>query len=72
MEWVALGASVLTALGSFLGVFLANRKQTALIEYRLKQLESKVDKHNQVIERTYKLEERASVIEERVREIESR
>jgi hypothetical protein len=70
MEWVALGASVLTALGSFLGVFLSNRKQTALIEFRLKELEKKVDKHNQVIERTYKLEERASVIETRIDEIE--
>ena len=63
MEWIAFAASAVTALLSFLGVYLSNRKQTALMAYRLEQLEKKVDKHNQVIERTYKLEERASVIE---------
>lgn len=63
MEWIAFAASVVTALLSFLGVYLSNRKSAALMEYRLQQLEKKVDKHNQVIERTYKLEERAAVIE---------
>lgn len=63
MEWIAFAASAVTALLSFFGVYLSNKKQTALMAYRLEQLEKKVDKHNQVIERTYKLEERASVIE---------
>ena len=31
-------------------------KTRALMEYQLKQLEAKVEKHNKVIERTYKLE----------------
>ena len=69
MEWIAFAASAITALLSFLGVYLSNRKQTALMAYRLEQLEKKVDKHNQVIERTYKLEERASVIETEIEEI---
>lgn len=38
--------------GSFLGV-LASQKLT---QFRLERLEAKVDKHNEVIERTYKLE----------------
>lgn len=38
-----------------------------LITYRLDQLEKKVDKHNQVIERTYELEKRADVLEEKVK-----
>jgi len=63
MEWIAFAASAVTALLSFFGVYLSNKKQTALMAYRLEQLEKKVDKHNQVIERTYRLEERASVIE---------
>ena len=69
MEWIAFAASAITALLSFLGVYLSNRKQTALMAYRLEQLEKKVDKHNQVIERTYKLEERASVIEAEIDDI---
>lgn len=40
-----------------------SRQTRDLIEYRLTKLEEKVDKHNNVIERTYKLEERCSVIE---------
>lgn len=63
MEWIAFAASAVTALLSFLGVYLSNRKQTALMEYRLKELEKKVDKHNQVIERTYKLEQKVADLE---------
>ena len=33
----------------------------------LKDLEKKVDKHNSLIERTYKLEERNSVIEQEIK-----
>jgi hypothetical protein len=43
MEWVAFGASVLTALLSFLGVYISNRKSAAVMEYRIKQLETKVE-----------------------------
>lgn len=72
MEWIAFAASVVTALLSFLGVYLSNRKSAALMEYRLQQLEKKVDKHNQVIERTYKLEERAAVIETEVDDLKKK
>lgn len=65
MEWLAFAAAAVTALFSFLGVYIANRKSAALMEYRLKQLENKVDKHNQVIERTYKLEQRVDDLEKK-------
>ncbi|MCD7722683.1 MAG: hemolysin XhlA family protein [Clostridiales bacterium] len=42
-------------------------KTTALIVYRLEQLEAKVQKHNEVVERTYKLEQREAVIDEKIR-----
>ena len=53
-----------SAVGSVLGV-VASAKLT---QYRLEQLEQKVDKHNQVIERTFRLEARADVIEEDIKE----
>ena len=65
MEWLAFAASAVTALLSFLGVYISNRKQTVLVSYRIEQLEKKVDKHNQVIERTYKLEQRVDDLEKR-------
>lgn len=49
------------------GTFLSNRRSAALIAYRLEQLEDKVNRHNQVVERTYRLEERTELQEERIR-----
>ena len=58
--------------GTALGAFAANKKQTALIAYRIEQLEKKVDLHNSVIERTYKLEEEAAVTEEKIKVVNNR
>ncbi len=58
---------ILSFLGSLIAVFLANRKASALIAYRLEELEKKVDKHNNLVERMYAVEERTSVIEERMK-----
>ena len=66
MEWIAFAASAVTALLSFLGVYISNRKSAAVMEWRLKELEKKVDKHNQVIERTYKLEQKVDDLEKKV------
>lgn len=46
---------------------LQNSKTRALIEYRLMELEKKQDKHNDVIERTYKLEEQTAIHEEKIK-----
>ena len=72
MEWIAFAASVVTALLSFAGVYLSNRKSAALMEYRLKKLEEKVDAHNKVIDRTYKLEARADVVENEIADLKKK
>ncbi len=59
--------AVLSLAGTLAGAYLANRKSAALVAYRLAQLEQKVGKHNQVIERTYALEEAVSVLDERIK-----
>ena len=56
----------LLALAGTLGGWLANRKSTALIAYRLEQLEKKVDKHNSVVERTFRLEKDLAVLDEKI------
>lgn len=61
METVIVAA--LSLVGTLVGAYLANRKNTALIAYRLEELEEKVNKHNNLVERTYKLEQRMEVIE---------
>ncbi len=65
---VALIGLAGSAMGSVLGVLASAR----LTQFRLEQLEKKVDKHNGVIERTFKLEERASVLEEDIRVVNHR
>lgn len=35
--------------------------------YRIEKLEEKVDKHNQVVERTYKLEQEYSLLDEKIK-----
>lgn len=59
--------ALITGALSLVGVYIANRKSAALMEYRLEELEKKVDKHNQLIERTYKLEERTELQEAELR-----
>lgn len=52
-----------SGLGSILGVLASGK----LTQYRLSQLEKKVDKHNNLIDRTYQLEERQEVLEEKIK-----
>ena len=52
-----------SALGTFAGIFI----NTKLSNYRIEQLEKKVDKHNNLIERTYKLEQHNAVMDEEIK-----
>lgn len=63
----AIIVAALGLVGTLVGSYLANRKSTALIAYRLEQLEQKVSKHNNLVERTYALEEAVALMDERVR-----
>ena len=67
---VLVGA--LAMLGTLGGAYLANRRSSALIAYRLQELEKKVDKHNSVIERTYALEEWQAVVDEKIKVVNHR
>ena len=60
---VGLLALIGTLSGTFGGILIANR----LTNYRLEQLEKKVDKHNSVIDRMYHAEERLCVIDEQIK-----
>lgn len=58
-----------TGLLSLIGVYFANRKSSALIAYRLEELEKKVDKHNKVVERTFILEGQVTELQHDVRDL---
>lgn len=58
---------IFSFFGTLVGAYCSNKKSAALMNYRLDQLEEKVDKHNQVIERTYELEKQTAVLEDKIK-----
>lgn len=59
--------ALITLAGSAIGTFAGILTSARLTTYRIEQLEKKVDKHNTVIERTYKLEEAQAVMQEQIK-----
>ena len=64
---VALLSLVGTVAGSALGVIASNK----LIQYRLEQLEKKVQAHNNLIERTYKIEGQLEECQHDIRDLKN-
>ncbi len=60
---VALIAFVGTLAGTFGGIVTSSR----LTNYRIQQLEKKVDKHNELVERTFRLEEKSVLLDEKIK-----
>lgn len=58
--------AVVSLVGTLSGSYFSQRKTTALVLYRMEQLEDKVHLHNNLIERTYKLEEKCTVQDEKL------
>lgn len=71
MDWTTILAAVISALAAIVVCVISNHYQNEntrnLLEYRLTQLEEKVDKHNNLVERTYKLEQHIEVQDERIK-----
>lgn len=60
--------AILSLVGTFIGTIggiLASQKLTS---YRISKLEEKVDKHNNLIDRMYKIETRVTLIEDEMKE----
>ena len=60
---VAVLSLIGTLGGTFGGILTANKLTT----YRIEQLEKKVEKHNNIIERVYQLEKNEAVMEEEIK-----
>ena len=57
----------LSLTGTLCGSYFAQRKTTALIAYRIEQLEDKVHKHNNLVDRTYALENKCELFDEKIK-----
>ena len=60
-------ASILGLAGSAVGSLCGVLINTKLSNYRIEQLEKKVDKHNNIIERVYGLEQNEAVIAQQIK-----
>lgn len=53
--------AIVTGVVTLVGVILSNSKSQAVMAVKLDALTAKVEKHNQVLERTYRLEQEMAV-----------
>ena len=64
--------AILSLAGTTIGTFGGILASSKLTNYRIEQLEKKVDKHNTVIERTFILEEKMKVANHRIGDLEKK
>lgn len=62
---VISGLSV--AIPSIIATVVSNRKSSALLTYRIDQLEIEQKKHNQLIDRMYRVESRVTLLEDEMK-----
>ena len=66
MDYSSIIVGVLALAGTLIGSMMSNNKTQALVTYRIQQLEDKVNKHNNLVERMYNLEEKQMVMDEKI------
>lgn len=63
--------AIVGAIASIIVCIINNNKQNALMLYRLEQLENKVDKHNNLVERMYIAEGKIDSIQSDIKELKA-
>lgn len=64
-------SGIFSLVASLVGTFGGIITSTKLINYQINELKKRVEKHNNVIERTYRLEEHCKYVDERITRLES-
>ena len=62
---------IFSLIASLVGTFGGIVTSTKLTNYQINELKKRVDKHNNIIERTFKLEEHSKYVDERIARLES-
>lgn len=65
--WVAIISGLFTAVPTIITTILSNRKSNILLTYRIDQLEIEQKKHNNLIDRMYKIETRVTLLEDEMK-----
>lgn len=59
--------ALISFLGTLVGTLAGIWSSSRLSNYRIEQLEKKVDKHNNLIERVYSIEQHSAVVDEEIK-----
>ncbi len=70
--WMPVAAALVTGLLSLLGVYLANRKSAALIEFKIEELRDQVARHNSWGDRITTMETQMKTVIRDVEELKRR
>ena len=71
MDWTTLAVGAMSLIGTLAGTFGGILVSNKLTTYRIEQLEKKVAAHNNLVERTYKLEGRMTEAEHDIRDLKA-
>lgn len=64
---VAIISGLCVAIPSIISTIIVNNRNKNLLIYRVGSLEEKVNKHNNLIDRMYKVESRVTVLEDEIK-----
>lgn len=59
--------ALLSLAGTMIGSVVAVATSSSLTNYKIEELKKQVEKHNSLVERTFRLEEHVSVIDEQIK-----
>ena len=66
---VAIISGLCVAIPSVIATISSNKRNNDLVIYRINELEKKVSKHNNVVERMYEVEKKITLLENEVGEL---
>lgn len=67
---ITSGVSLLGSIMTMIVSIVKNRQSNNVTLYRIDELEKKVSKHNNLVERMYKLEQDEALVKQRVGDVE--
>lgn len=67
MDLMPIITAVITGGITLVGIMISNGSKQAVLEEKISELSDRMNKHNNLIERTYELEKRVAVTEERIK-----
>lgn len=65
--WVAIISGFCVAVPSVIATITSNKRNNDLVIYRINELEKKVNSHNNLIDRMYKVESRVTLLEDEIK-----